>query len=547
MSRRPQRVCAPRLPARQGFRSAALLLILLSACAPEFDLVLEGGRVIDGTGGPSQYVDVGISAGIIVEIGDLTERSAVRRIDVSGLVVAPGFVDVHSHAGPGLATEELSPAEPLLRQGIATVVINPDGSGAVDTWEQRRQIEARIPGVNVAQLVPHGAVRRQVMGMANRQASALELDSMRTLVRRSMDDGAFGLSSGLFYAPGSFADLSEVIELGLVVAESGGIYASHIRDESDYTIGVMAAVEEVITVARESGITGIVTHIKALGPNVWGSSEQIVRRMKAARAAGVDVWADQYPYEASATGLTSALVPRDDLAGGRDSLMVRLDSQPDRLRRAITENLARRGGPERIQFRRFAQDPSIEGKTLAAVAAERGKGPVETAIELIRLGGAGIVAHNMLASDVERFMTQPWVMTSSDGGLVPMGEGVPHPRNYGSFPRKLSLYVAERGVISLETAIRSMTGLPADVVRLEGRGYLCEGFTADLVVFDPTRMSDTATYTEPHQLSAGVEMVLLAGRVALVGKALSPERHGRVLTASPPSHSDAGVAAPPAC
>jgi N-acyl-D-amino-acid deacylase len=507
------------------------LLFLMAACSPEFDLVLEGGRVVDGTGRPSRSADIGIRDGTIRSMGNLAGRSTARRINVSGLVVAPGFVDVHSHAAPALETEALAPAEPLLRQGITTVLVNPDGSGAVDLWEQRSRIEAQGPGVNVAQLVPHGSVRRQVLGMVNRQASTEELDSMRTLVRKGMKAGAFGLSSGLFYAPGSFADLSEVIELGRVVAETGGLYASHIRDESDYTIGVVAAVEEVITVAREAHITGIVTHIKALGPNVWGSSEEVVRRIEAARAAGIDVWADQYPYEASATGLTSALVPRDDLSGGFDSLMVRLDAEPARLRRGIAQNLARRGGADRIQFRRFQADPSIEGRTLADVAGARGQDAVETALELIRAGGAGIVSHNMSPIDVERFMKQPWVMTSSDGGLVPMGEGVPHPRNYGSFPRKLALYVAERGVMDLESAVRSMTGLPADVMQLEGRGYLCEGFVADLVVFDPGRIRDRATYTEPHQLSEGIDLVLLGGQVALRGEALSAERWGRVLKA----------------
>ena len=510
---------------RQGATIAFLAAFLCFGCGPDYDTIIRNAEVHDGTGAPPITADVAIRAGHIARIGALTGAIAGLEIDASGLILAPGFIDVHSHAGGALATPELASGEPLLRQGITTIFANPDGGGPIDMVRQREALEASGPGVNVAQLIPHGSVRREVMGMANRHADPAEVLAMEGLVQAGMDAGAFGLSSGLFYTPGSYADLSEVVSLAAVVGRRG-VYTSHIRDESDYSIGLLAAIDEVIQVARGAGTRGIVTHIKALGPHVWGYSAQAIAQIEAARAQGVDVWADQYPYEASATSLT-ALVSRPLLSG--DSLRIRLAEQHDLLYADITENLERRGGADRIQFRRFAPDPSIEGATLAEVAALRALDPVETAMQLMAAGNAGIVSHNMAASDVEAFMARPWVMTSSDGGLVAMGEGVPHPRNYGSFPRKLALYVRERGIIDLPAAIRSMTGLPADVMNVTSRGYVREGLVADLVLFDPAAIGDAATYTEPHQLSRGIVHVLVNGEAAIWAGELAKERFGKVL------------------
>ncbi len=510
---------------RQSGTIAVLAALLFFGCGPEYDTIIRNAEVHDGTGAPSIIADVAIRGGRIARIGGLADATARNEIDATGLVLAPGFIDVHSHAAGALATPELAPGEPLLRQGITTIFANPDGGGPIDMAGQREALEAAAPGVNVAQLVPHGSVRREVLGMANRHASPSEVLAMEGLVQAGMDAGAFGLSSGLFYTPGSFADLSEVVSLAAVVGDRG-VYASHVRDESDYSIGLLAAIDEVIQVARGAGTRGIVTHIKALGPHVWGYSARAIAQIEAARAQGVDVWADQYPYEASATSLT-ALVSRPLLAG--DSLRVRLAQQHDLLYADITENLERRGGPDRIQFRRFAPDPSVEGATLAEVAEVRALDPVETAMQLMAAGDAGIVSHNMAASDVEAFMARPWVMTSSDGGLVAMGDGVPHPRNYGSFPRKLALYVRERGIIDLPSAIRSMTGLPADVMNLKTRGYVREGMVADLVLFDSASITDAATYTQPHQLSRGVAYVWVSGEAAIQSGQLAGRRFGKVL------------------
>jgi N-acyl-D-aspartate/D-glutamate deacylase len=499
--------------------------------AQTYDVLIRGGRVLDGSGNPWVRADVAIRDDRIAAVGDLSAATARTVVDAAGHYVAPGFIDVHSHAGEGLADDTLSAAEPLLAQGITTVFINPDGGGSVDLAEQRTALLEHGLGVNAAPLVPHGSIRREVMGMADRAPTSDELDRMRQLVRQGMDAGGFGLSSGPFYAPGSYAETDEFIELSRVAAEYGGVYQSHIRDESNYTIGLIAAVDEVITVAREAGLPGIVTHIKALGPPVWGFSEAVVTRIERARAEGVEVFADQYPYDASATSLTAALVPRWAEAGGRDSLVARIRDPEARARMLadMEANLARRGGADRIQFRTFDPDPSTEGQTLAEVAAARDEEPLVTALGLIEQDNPGIVSFNMNQKDVRRFMQQPWTMTCSDGGLVAMGDGVPHPRNYGAFPRKLRTYVMDEEVVDLGFAIRSMTHLSASVMGIQERGLLRAGAYADVVVFDPARLRDTAAFQDPHQLAEGMEHVIVNGQFAVRDGSFTGERPGRVL------------------
>ncbi len=520
-------------------RTAWVVLLLLAsvtrAPAQEYDLIVRGGRVLDGSGSPWQYADVAVQGDRIVAVGALGQARARRVIDAGGLYVAPGFIDPHSHAASGLVRRDLSDARPLLAQGITTVIVNPDGGGAVDLAAQRRQLLQHGLGVNVAQLVPHGSVRRAVLGMEDRAPTAAELDRMRQLVRRGMEAGAFGLSSGPYYAPGSYATTEELIELAKVAAAHDGIYTSHIRDEADFNIGVVAATDEVIRIAREAGLPGIVTHIKVLGPRVWGYSAALVSRIERARAEGVEVFADQYPYAASGTGLVGALVPPWAQVGGDTALSRRVGDPAERarLRAGIIENLDRRGGAARIQFRRHEPDPSIEGRTLQAVADERGIHPADATLQLLLAGSASVVSFNMDERDIERLMVQPWTMTSSDGELVPMGEGVPHPRSYGTFPRKIREYVVERGVISLEQAILSMTHLPARVHRMEDRGIVRPGAIADLVVFDLERLDDPSTFTDPHRLAEGLVHVVVNGQMAIEDGQFSRQLHGRVLSRHP--------------
>ncbi|NNF26387.1 MAG: amidohydrolase family protein [Gemmatimonadetes bacterium] len=511
--------------------SSSVVVFLLASCLnPAYDVVLRNGTVVDGSGAVGFVADVAFTNGRITAIGDLGRGQGTTELDVSGLYVAPGFVDTHSHAGSGLTTPGLSHARPLLAQGLTTVVVNPDGGGPVDMAAQAAALEADGLGVNVAQLVPHGSVRREVIGMADRAPTDDELDRMRALVRSGMEAGAWGLSSGTFYAPGSYSDNDELVELGKEVAPFSGFYTSHIRDESSYTIGVVAAVDEVIEVGRLAGIPAVVTHIKALGPPVWGTSAEIIGNIEAAREGGARVYADQYPYLASATGLGAALLPRWSQAGGSDSLMARLDDPTTRarIREAMVENLARRAGPEAIQFRRFSPDPSIEGRRLSDLARERGEHPLDVALDLLEQGGASIVSFNMSDEDVNAFMVQPWTMTSSDGDLPEMGVGVPHPRSYGAFARKLAHYVFDEGVVTLEAAIRSMTSLPAEVMGMDDRGLLETGRVADVVVFGPD-IRDNATFTDPHQLSSGMLHVFLGGEAAILDGEFQPDLLGEVL------------------
>ena len=507
------------------------------ASAQTYDVIIRNGRVIDGTGNPWFLADVALDGDRIAAMGDLSAARAERDIDATGLYVTPGFIDVHSHAGPGLASSGLSHGEPLLAQGITTVVINPDGGGAVDLARQRRQLLRDGLGVNVAQLVPHGSVRRAILGAEDRAPSAAEMEQMRGLVRRGMEEGAYGLSSGTFYVPGSYSHPDEIVDLAKIVATFGGTYTSHIRDESDYSVGLVAAVEEVIDVARRAGLPGVVTHVKALGPRVWGFGTVITQRIEAAREEGVEVYTDQYPYPASATGLSASLLPRWSQAGGADSLMARFDrpgTMAD-IRSAMVENLARRGGADRIQFRRVRFDESIEGRLLSEVARERGEDPIDTAIDLLRRGGVSIISYNMHEDDLQTLMTPSWNMTASDGGLVPWMEGVPHPRSYGTFPRKIRHYVLEEGIVDLASAIRSMTGLPAQVFRISDRGVLRPGAYADVAVFDLGLLDSPATFTQPHQLAEGMIEVFVGGEAAVSGGEFTGILSGTVLQRNAPA------------
>ena len=368
-------------------------------------------------------------------------------IDATGRYVAPGFIDVHSHAGEGLIGD-LNHGQPVLAQGITTVVVNPDGGGPVDIAAQRASYEKRGIGPNVAIFVPHGSIRREVLGMADRAPTPAELERMLALTRAGMKAGAIGLSSGPYYAPGSYAKTDELVALAKVAAEFGGVYSSHIRDESDYTIGMVAAVDEVITIAEQAKLTGIVTHMKALGTGTWGKSAEAVKHIEAARARGVSVYADQYPYEASGTSITGALVPRwAQVFGDRgdDSARERRRARQVPRRREDQHRPARRrqdADHRALRTRSVARGQDARRARASRGTRRRRKSPSICSCS----GGAGLVSFNMTENDIEHIMKQPWTMTSSDGGLGPMGVGKPHPRAYGAFPRKLRLYVRERKV-----------------------------------------------------------------------------------------------------
>ena len=521
-----------RLLSRSVFVLATLWVGMLPAgiAAQQFDVLIRGARVLDGTGNPWYRADVALQGDRIAAIGDLTDAVGTTEIDGTGLFLTPGFIDTHSHAGGGLATPGLSHARPLLAQGLTTILADPDGGGAVDLAVRKVELTRDGLGVNVGLQVSHGSIRREVMGTAGRLATAAELDRMRALVRAGMEEGAFGLSSGPFYVPGSYSDTHELVELSKVAAEYGGSYSSHIRDEASYSVGLVAAVDELITVAREARIPVVWSHAKALGPTVWGFSNALVHRIDQARAEGLEVYADQYPYTASATGLSAALVPRWAQAGG--GFQERMSDPETRARiiEEMWENLARRGGADRIQFRSYGADPSIEGRTLDDLARENRLDAVGQALALMERGGVSIVSFNMHEDDVRTIMAQPWTMTASDGDLGPMGRGVSHPRSYGTFPRKIRQYVVQEGVIDLAVAIRSMTALPAQVFRIPDRGVIRVGAFADLVVFDLDRLTDVGTYSDPHHLAEGMVHVWVNGQAAIRYGEFTGELAGRVLT-----------------
>jgi N-acyl-D-aspartate/D-glutamate deacylase len=495
-----------------------------------YDVLIRNGRVVDGSGNPSTQSDIGLRGGRIAAMGRLGDRTATRVIEAEGLTVTPGFIDVHSHASEGLAGS-LKEARQLLAQGITTVALNPDGGGPVDIKGQRATYERQGVGINVMLYVPHGSIRRQVLGMADRTPTPAELDRMVGLVRAGMSAGAIGLSSGLYYAPGSYANIEEVIAMAKAAGEAGGIYESHIRDEADYNIGVVAAVEEVIRVAAEGHLPAIVAHMKALGPGSWGKSKTLIERIQQARDRGVEVWADQYPYDASGTGIVGALIPRWAEVGGRQDLLKRLDGR-DRVRLLadIRTNFERRGGPAKLVISSYVPDRSLEGKSLADVASARHEPPEEAVLDLLVKGDAGLVSFNMSEPDIDLIMRQPFTMTCSDGGLVAFGEGKPHPRGNGAFARKVRVYVNERHVIDLPFAIRSMTDLPASVYGLKDRGVLRPGAWADVLVFDPGAVRDTATYTDPHQMAEGIQYAIVNGVVVRDGGRFTGKLPGRVLT-----------------
>jgi N-acyl-D-amino-acid deacylase len=497
----------------------------------EFDLLIRNGRVLDGSGNPWVRADLGIRDGRIAAIGPLRGAVAARTVDAADRYLTPGFIDVHSHAAEGLLRRGLEQGRPLLAQGVTTIVANPDGGGPRNLAVQQRQLETLGLGVNVALLVGHGTVRREVLGMADRAPTGDELARMKALVRRGMAEGAFGLSSGLFYTPGSYSTTDELIELMKVVAGFGGLHTSHIRDEGDYDIGVVAAVTEIIRIAEATGTVGIVSHMKALGPDNWGLSVPAIMRMQAARQRGVQVFTDQYPYEASSTTLLAAIVPRRAQAGGTEAMRARFADPATRpkLLAEMRENIRRRGGPASLVIAHYAPQRGYEGQHLGDIASTLGLPPEEAVIELISDGGASIVSFNMHERDIEHIMRQPFTMASSDGGLVFPNEGRPHPRNYGAHARKLAHYARDRGIVSVEEAVRSMTSLPALVFGMPDRGTLRAGAWADLAIFDFAALEDRATYLDPHQLAAGMSYVLVNGTIVIDDGVFTPALPGRVL------------------
>ena len=522
------------------------LAALVVGCAPaqpplagpeSYDTLIRNGTVIDGSGGQRFNADIAISGDRVVLVSrtPLNNARARRVIDASNRVVAPGFIDLHAHLEP---LPQQPDAESALRQGVTTALGGPDGGGPWPIGDYLDARERQRVGINVGFLVGHNTIRRTVMGMAKRDPTAAELDRMRAMVARGMGEGAWGISTGLKYLPGGWSKTDEVVALSRVAADSGGIYTSHLREEG---LGLIEGVAEAVQIGRQARIPVVLTHHKAVGTPMWGKSTATLAMVDSARRAGIDVMIDQYPYTATHTGI-AVLIPEWAFDGGDTAFArrVRDGALRDSIERGIVFNIMNdRGGGDlrRIQFSRVTWKSELEGKTLHDWAASRGLAPTpangaKLVIEAELQGGAGAIYHVLDEGDVRRIMRHPQTMIASDGRLSRPGEGHPHPRAYGTFPRVLGRYVRDEGVITLEQAIHKMSGMPAARLGLRDRGILRPGAYADLVVFDPATVADRATFEAPHQYPVGIEFVLVNGALAVDGGQFRDVRRGRVLRRS---------------
>lgn len=489
-------------------------IVIVALAQVDADIVISGGTIHAGDGKPGIIGDIAIKGDRIVAVGTFQAAGNPRRIEAKGMIVAPGFIDLHTHSDYPLQKQPTNANWNYLAQGVTTVVTGNCGSGPVDTAAFLASLAKVKTGSNVAHQVPHNDVRRQVMGNVNRAPTDAELRRMEDLTDKAMRDGAWGLSTGLIYNPGTYSKTPELVALAKVASRHGGFYASHIRDEG---AGVMAAVEEAIGIGKEANLPVHVSHIKVTGRGQWGKSGDVASRIAAARKAGQKVTADQYPYTASSTSLTATVIPTRFREGERAD-MVRRFADPvsgPQLREAISQALGRRDAGADIRIARHAPKPAWSGKTIQEIAGQSGRTPVEVVEEIERNGGAQVINFGMNEDDMRLFMRLDFVATASDGGsMVPDMTTSPHPRSYGTFARKVGFFSIKEGVIPLELAIRSCSGLPADIIGLADRGYLKAGQFADIVVFDPARYIDTATYAKPHQHAQGVVAVLVNGVVA---------------------------------
>ncbi len=522
---------------------SALLLALgisvgparLSAQAPDrFDLLITGGAVLDGTGSPAQRLDVGILGDRIVALAaSLPRTNAARVFDATGRIVSPGFIDLHAHLEPLLL---LPLMESALRQGVTFALGGPDGGSPLPLAPYLDSVRRTTIGINVGYQVGHNDVRRTVMGMEARAPTPRELTRMRQLVAEAMGQGAFGLSTGLLYLPGTYSTVDEVVALAQVASDSGGIYTSHLRKEG---IGLLDGVAEALEIGRRARIPVVLTHHKAVGQKMWGQSTVTLAMVDSARRAGTDVLMDQYPYTATHTGI-GVLIPSWAMAGGDAEFRTRVTNRAlrDSILRGIVDNILNdRGGGDlsRVQFSRVAWDRTLEGKTLRDWADRRQLAPTPEngallVLEAMLNGGGNAIYHVLDEADVRRIMASPFTMIASDGRLSQPGDGHPHPRAYGTFPRVLGEYVRTQGVLTLPVAIHKMTQMPATRLGLRDRGELRVGAFADVVVFDAATVKDQSTFTEPHQYPIGIQTVIVNGRVAVDAGQPTGARAGRVIT-----------------
>ncbi len=546
--------------------------VALAAQEPALDVLLRGGRVLDGTGNPWFRADVGIRDGRIVRVGDLADAAAERVIELDGRYVVPGFIDIHSHADAGLdaaggagsegARRRAAPN--LVSQGVTTVVVNQDGRSPWPIADQRARLESRGHGPNAALMVGHNTIRAMALGDdVQRPSTPAEVERMTALVEQGMAEGAYGLSAGLEYFPGIWSETSELFPLVGAAGRGGGIYIVHERSSGMTPMWfwpsqddpgpptMINTILEDIEVAERTGVTTVATHIKARGADFWGAGRALVDLIERARARGVPIWADQYPYNTTGSDGNTVLLPRWIFPGGGPggrpggqssvdygSALAEALADPERgelVRLDIAHEIGRRGGPENLVVMDHP-DENLIGKTVADLAAEWNAFPVEVAVRLqlegdrMRPGGARVRGFSLSEIDVEEFSAHPWLVTASDAGIALPDDGPVHARFYGTFPRKIKRYAMDLGVLSVESAVRSMTTLPAQLLGIRDRGLIREGLIADIAVLDLEELQDNATFFEPHQYASGVDYVMVNGTFVVDEGALTWALPGVVLT-----------------
>ncbi|MEA1896506.1 MAG: D-aminoacylase [Bacteroidota bacterium] len=504
------------------------LSIFLFSCSSDYDLVIKGGTIYDGLGNEAFTANIAVKDGEIVKIGNF-RPNAPKIINAEGMIVSPGFIDVHTHIDRGIVTTEGSSVKNYLTQGVSTVVTGNCGSGTWKVDEYFSRLDSIGIGPNVIHLVGHSTLRRMVIGTGDRAPTPEELKKMKTMLASGMEEGALGLSTGLFYVPAFYASTEEIIAITDTLKLYNGIYASHIRDEGSYNIGLYESVKEAIEIGEKTGVQTQISHIKALGTKAWGLSDEVCSLIEDARERGVHVMADQYPYIASHTGLSAAVVPAWVREGGKMKERFADHKLYPKIEAEIRENCKMRGGPESLVIVSYQPNHDFDGLSISEIADIMKKTHVEVIIELLRNASPTVISYNMDPADVEYFMKKDYVMTCSDGHVQFPGTGNPHPRNYGSFPRKIRKYVMEDSLISMEFAIRAATSLPAKMLGLSDRGQISEGYVADIVVFNPETIRDLATFDKPHQYSKGIIYLLVNGQIVIEDEVYNGKLEGKTL------------------
>ena len=511
---------------------ALLIPFSLFAQIPQYDLIIRNGKIIDGTGNNWYYADIAIAKGKIISIQKNITATATKTIDAKGLIIAPGFIDVHTHIE---GDEAKTPtADNFIYDGVTTVIAGNCGASNIDIGKYLQWIDSLQLSINVASLIGHNDVRKAVMGRANRDATEAELLQMETIVDKAMKDGAVGLSTGLIYIPGTYSKTPEIIRLAKVASKYNGVYATHMRDEGD---SVTQAIDEALAIARGANIPVEISHFKLSGQQNWGRSHQTLPMIIAARNEGLDVTIDQYPYTASSTSL-STLLPDEILADGQDSIAARL-SRPE-IRKQVTAYITKKLKNRKLKHLSYAvvayykADTTLNGKSIEAINLIKGRKhkvseEAATVMEMMINGGAGMVFHGMSEKDVRHIMQYPFNMFASDASIRAFGAGAPHPRGYGTNARVLGKYVREQKVISLEEAIRRMTSLPAQKFHLKNIGLLKEGMNADIVIFNEAEVNDVSTFELPHAYSKGFNVVIVNGVVTVENEKHLGTRAGKAL------------------